>query len=159
MSYSKFIWGVHKKAQNSAVRAELGRPPLGMDIVANILLYEHHLKITKNELLKEASNVFQSIKCNQSWISKCEKIKLFLNENYTDKIDFSNRKLVKNVVYQKYVEYWKMKITTAKKMRTYITFKTHFQHENYLYHLKFNLRKSLTKCRISAHRLAIERGR
>ena len=37
LSFSKFSLGVHKKAQNSAVRGELGRMPLGADIAANIL--------------------------------------------------------------------------------------------------------------------------
>ena len=37
LSFSKFILGVHKKAQNSAVHGELGRLPLGVDIVSAIV--------------------------------------------------------------------------------------------------------------------------
>ena len=33
LSFSKFILGVHKKAQNTTVRSELGRFPLGIDIM------------------------------------------------------------------------------------------------------------------------------
>ncbi len=44
-------------------------------------------------------------------------------------------------------------------MRTYITFKTNFEYESYLNMTSEHQRKALTRFRISAHRLAIERGR
>ena len=43
LSFSRFILGVHKKAQSSAVLAELGRYPLAIDIAANVVLYLQHL--------------------------------------------------------------------------------------------------------------------
>ena len=58
-----------------------------------------------------------------------------------------------------YVEQWKINISAESKMRTYITFKTEFQYERYLDLLNTNIRKSITRLRISAHNLAIERGR
>ena len=44
-------------------------------------------------------------------------------------------------------------------MRTYVTFKHCFEYESYLNMSNEDHRKSLTRLRISAHRLAIERGR
>ena len=44
-------------------------------------------------------------------------------------------------------------------MRSYIKFKTHFTYETYLDSLQFHHRKSLSRFRISAHNLPIERGR
>ena len=44
-------------------------------------------------------------------------------------------------------------------MRTYVTFKTSFVPEDYLSIKQEKYRKAFTKLRISAHRLAIERGR
>jgi hypothetical protein len=46
------------------------------------------------------------------------------------------------------------------KSRTYVTFKGNFGREHYLAIIKnFDQRKSITKLRISAHQLNIERGR
>ena len=45
------------------------------------------------------------------------------------------------------------------KLRTYFSFKEHFEFEQYLNIIKsFDKRRSLTKFRISAHRLKTERG-
>ena len=44
-------------------------------------------------------------------------------------------------------------------MRTYVTFKNTFCYENYLNNINIEHRKALTRFRISAHNLAIERGR
>ena len=55
LSYSRFILGVHKKSQISAIQGELGRYPLGIDVIANTLMYLKHLQSdTVNSLLKEA---------------------------------------------------------------------------------------------------------
>ena len=46
------------------------------------------------------------------------------------------------------------------KLRTYFTFKFHFEFEQYLSIIKnFDKRSSITKLRISSHRLQIERGK
>ena len=46
------------------------------------------------------------------------------------------------------------------KLRTYFSFKEHFEFEQYLNIIKnFDKRRSVTNFRISAHRLKIERGR
>ncbi len=44
-------------------------------------------------------------------------------------------------------------------MRTYVTLKTHFQKEDYLNLLDLHLRTAMTRLRISAHNLLIQRGR
>ena len=60
MSFSKFVLAsVHKKAQNTAVRGELARLPLGSDIIANILLYANNLEHKiKSPLLREVYIIF-----------------------------------------------------------------------------------------------------
>ena len=54
--YMKMIMGVHSKATNAAVRVELGRYPIGICIVKNMLKYWDHLEDDKynNPILKEA---------------------------------------------------------------------------------------------------------
>ena len=43
LSFCKSLLGVHRKAQNTAVRGELGRTVLGVDIAANVLKYKKRL--------------------------------------------------------------------------------------------------------------------
>ena len=58
ISFCKYILGVHRKAQNSSIRGELGRLPLGLDIVANICKYVNRLESTDiSPILKEAYTV------------------------------------------------------------------------------------------------------
>ena len=71
----------------------------------------------------------------------------------------SNRKAPVNSLQTLYTEYWPRKIITERKMRTYITFKSHFQVEDYIHIKEPKLRKAMTRLRISAHNLFIERGR
>jgi hypothetical protein len=59
----------------------------------------------------------------------------------------------------RYAQYWFNKVKTESKMRTYITIKNNFVLEDYLNIPDFNIRKHMTKLRISAHRLEIEKGR
>ncbi len=58
-----------------------------------------------------------------------------------------------------YTSHWLKQIPTERKMRTYITLKTHFQKEDYLNLTDRHLRTAMTRLRISAHNLLIERGR
>ena len=158
LSFSKFALGVHQKAQNSAVRGELGRTPLGIDIITNILMYYMHMTYSStNTLLHEALDLSKT--CGQkSWANKTELLVKYLqNNNYFTSL--GQRKEVKQAIIKKYKEHWKTNILTERKMRTYITFKTRFQYENYLHLLTGDFQKYFTRFRISAHNLAIERGR
>ncbi len=71
----------------------------------------------------------------------------------------SNRKAPVNSLQTLYTEYWPRKIITERKMRTYITFKSHFQVEEYIHIKDPKLGKAMTRLRISAHNLFIEIGR
>ena len=160
LSFSKFALGVHKKAQNSAVRGELGCFPLGLDIVANTLLYYFNVKYASdNILLNEAYEV--SKKCGQkSWACKIDSLTTYLkNVNHEKPVIISDRKQIQHILRTLYIDHWQMHIKTESKMRTYIKFKSNFQYEKYLDDLTRQHRTSFTRFRISAHNLAIERGR
>ena len=159
LSFSKFSLGVHKKAQNSAVRGELGRYPLGIEIVTNLLMYYYHIKhSTSNSLLQEAFHL-SKLNGTKGWTNKIEQITYFIEtQNKNTKISFT-RKFIKQCLQTLYREYWHTNIRNEQKMRTYINFKVRFQYEKYLDDLESKHRKSLTRLRISAHNLEIERGR
>ena len=158
ISFSKFILGVHKKSQNSAVRGELGRLPFGIDIAANIIAYHNSLKQkTKGTILNESFQLFHSHATKYSWVSKCQQLIQFIKG--TNGQDITNRKSIIKHCKDLYIQHWKQKISSESKMRTYILFKNNFCYEQYLNILTADLRKPLTQFRISAHNLEIERGR
>ena len=159
ISFAKFILGVHKKAQNSAVRGELGRLPLGIDIVANILTYYYNISLkTKSSILTEAFELYNSNNNKSSWVFKSQQIINYIKKNCHE-VDILKRKSIIRYCKDMYIQFWKKKITSESKMRTYILYKNNFCYEKYLDILATELRKPLTQFRISAHNLEIERGR
>lgn len=158
MSFSKFVLGVHKKAQNTAVHGELARFPLGIDIMANIVAYGKRFEDSKtNSLLKEAYAL--SANQNKSWVNKFQCVGRFIQETTNINPFKSSRKKIIDILKQHYKHFWKDKICSEPKMRSYIQFKTQFAYEAYLDSLPIQQRKSFTRFRISAHNLPIERGR
>ena len=162
ISFCRYVLGVHKKSQLTAIRGELGRVPLGVDIVANILKYREYLE-NKNSgsILAEALYISKTIittNTNRYWAPKCSQLQN-LNKEICDKVNFSSRKSIKSSINYQYIKMWKEKIGMESKMRTYIKFKSEFILEDYMLLKMEQYRKSFTKFRISAHTLAVERGR
>ena len=61
-SLCRFILGVHKKSQVNAIRGELGRYPIALDIIANILTYRDYIASKdENSLLYKAYLTNQQI--------------------------------------------------------------------------------------------------
>jgi hypothetical protein len=158
LSFERFILGVHKKSQVSAVQGELGRYPLGIDITANALMYLKHLQEdTTNSLLREAFRANEQILNEKSWVGKTKKLLNYITMlNGNLKV---NRKSIKRTLTAEYRAHWNNKILSETKLRTYRTFKGNFELENYLSLLPSKYRKAYTRFRISAHTLKIERGR
>ena len=92
-------------------------------------------------------------------MAKCQHIGQFILETTNTDPFKATRKSIQNTIKQHYKSHWGDKIKTEAKMRSYIKFKTHFNYETYLDSLQFQHRKSLSRFRISAHNLPIERGR
>jgi len=163
ISFSKFLLGVHKKSQNSAVRGELGRPPLGISIVTAITKYKLRLEfLDRNTILSEAYELSNCMSLHQKncWGPSTKHLTSFLTKHSRlDDTMLCNKKLLKRFLSSNYVLHWKENIKKEAKMRTYTTFKNDFVYESYLNMSNESQRKSLTRFRISAHRLAIERGR
>ena len=137
---------------------ELGRYPLGVDIVANILMYHKHLQSEKSScLLKKAVIANKALKRKDSWMLQLDKILDFLScHSITPNMSWTT---IINNLNRLYNKYWKDSLTSQNKLRTYKLFKTELIYENYLSQCNLKYRKSLTRFRISAHRLEIEKGR
>ena len=102
-----------------------------------------------------------------SWFTFIKTILKLLNVSVSfDKLSDmslkSLKKICKKTILEKYKQFWEdYQIKNIDgKLRTYFTFKFHFEFEQYLSIIKnFDKRSSITKLRISSHRLQIERGR
>ena len=102
-----------------------------------------------------------------TWFSSISNVCKLLNVSVTtemlsDMSFKSFKKYTKNVILAKFKIFWAdfRANNLDGKLRTYFSFKEHFEFEQYLNIIKnFDKKRSLTKFRISAHRLKIERGR
>jgi len=164
LSFAKFVLGVHKKAQNTAVRGELGRLPLGIDIICAICNYLHHLENSpKGSLLNEAlrTSKYITTTSRKTYGHSCINMMEHIRAKYEPDNNKAmlNKSVTKKLISSQYVEFWQRKITNERKMRSYNSFKSNFVYEEYLNMGNANHRKSMTRFRISAHRLEIERGR
>ena len=173
IKFLKYILGVHKNASNAAVRGELGAYPLIVTSICHSINYWVHLWKHDNKSLvykclldisysNSTNNWTHSIKkilytfnMQQSWVNlggnskkrTAKQLKRYMQDKYRqDWLTYLNRPTVNE--------------ESGNKLRTYCQFKKLFKLENYLSYIKNpNMRKILTKLRISCHDLRIETGR
>ena len=167
--FCKYILGVHKRSSNFAVFSELGRYPLQINILLSTLSYWHRHENTNTELLSDAFACSQTLHKNgfHSWFSSINNILSMLGITYANhQLNNLNsnmfKKSIRSILLNKYKEFWsQFRINNIDgKLRTYFTFKDHFQTEQYLSTIKnFDKRRCLAKFRISSHKLKIETGR
>ncbi len=119
-----------------------------------------------NSILKEALQLCGKLaqdnnNNNRLWMNKYRKLVKTVTHTLTNSMPLKKRKkITANNLKSHYDKFWLEKINSESKMRTYRNLKTNFGIEDYLVNTKdYKQRKSLTKLRISAHTLAIERGR
>jgi hypothetical protein len=166
ISYCKYTLGVSKKATNAAVVGELGRFPLGVDIIANIMnFWKHANSINANPLLSAAVSVSVDLDLSgkNSWASFLPNLSRLLGE--TISTDNLCPKRIVKILKRRYVNHWNRTVHNPNnplggKLSTYRTFKSNFCFEEYLSEVKIaSHRRQLTKLRISNHKLAVETGR
>merc|ERR1711867_148020 len=83
MKYCKYAIGTHNRSTNYAILGELGRYPLLIDIISQILKYLRHVQTneSKNSILQEALKESKQIAINGgiSWFSSVTSITKILN--------------------------------------------------------------------------------
>ena len=168
------VLGVHKKSSRLAVLGELGRFPLLIKGLCNLLKYHAHLNKIKgsNSLIGKAVTEM-SLETGpnlDSWWNRVEKIKDLVGAKYSnyEKIEIIGMK-IKKCIKSKFEIFWldKIKIgnldkngTYHNKLKNYSTLKGSFTKEPYLDLVPNRAQRSdLTRLRISASRLALETGR
>ena len=121
------------------------------------MYYKRFENANINSLLKEAFTL--SYINNKSWMHKTNKLIQLITDEMNIDTTQSSRKYIEKHLSNDYMIFWKNKLLSQSKMRTYIQFKGTFCYENYLDELKLDHRKSIARLRTSAHHLPIERGR
>ena len=176
MKWYKGLLGVNRKATNIAVLAELGKYPVAIDIATNIIKYWLRIvNFDTSALIYECytDNVILLQGQNKCWLNAVREIlhatgfhQVWLDQNTQDKTHLAAD--VRKKLEEIYQEQWKLDLwddsrgndSQGNKLRTYRKFKEEYKIEPYLTRVKdTKTRKDITRLRISAHSLEIEKGR
>ncbi len=169
LKFCKSLLRVPATASNIAVRSELGRIPIFLTIMCNIVKYYRRLtKMPESRLVKQILMTTANQKFSLKKIA--EKIATNIGVKLDDYKKFSRKHFNTNIKSQflfTYEDEWfdyisspKEKSGSGNKLRVYQTFKRKHEVEPYLSFVK-NVSDctNLTRLRISAHPLRIETGR
>ena len=173
--FLKYILGVKNNCSNMATLGELGEVPIILHGFVSLLSFWHRTSnMAEDTLVRQALNlVTKDESAKFEWVIT---VKFLLHYLSMDAY-YANSQLIsetnafssfcKKKFHAKFVEEWlndlaglNMKAGETSKLRFYKLFKTSFDKEPYLDHIKdFKLRKIITKFRCSDHSLEIEVGR
>ena len=158
--FCKYLLGVHKKASNFAARLEFGRDRILNFINSQALKYVKRIsELPSTRILKETFEVDKALNRDgyRSCYSSYQKIMSDFNFKDLDDIDFPQ------IIHNKSVEEVSSQlrsINDANKLYTYSKIYNNFTCQTYLsFGISKALTKELSKLRISAHDLKIEKGR
>ena len=149
----KYILGVHKSSTNDAVRGELGRFPLLINILNHSDRFYNRIMTNNNDTLVKISCIDENVcSIDSSWTTSIRNIQQL----------FCTTSSMQAHMQTTYSDSWSSLMKSHgsdSKLRTFSQFKTVFKLENYIVQFPLRIRRNLTKLRISAHSLAIETGR
>jgi hypothetical protein len=168
--FLRYILGVRKSTNLSALYGELGRTPFIVQRKINMIKY--WAKIIKSDenclirkiyiMLKDDSDNYRNYN-NRNWAFRIKQI--------LDSIGFSNIwnnqfviEIPLNSIIQRihdiYRQSWYSEINNSRRLEAYSLFKFSLQFENYLDFIREpKFRYALIRFRVSSHQLAIETGR
>ena len=160
----KRLLGVNRSTTNVLVRGELGRYSLKGKCIMKNLRYINYVKSKEESTLVKQAYNYEISKSNErtNLLNTTENISKILDEiegRHTDLFETKNSK-IKNYVDKVFQKEWNNNINISSKSDTYRLFKEKPKMEEYLKHIKdIRYIKTLTKFRLSDHKLMIEEGR
>ena len=170
LRFLKFILGVKDSTCTTAVYGEIGRFPLQLDVNLRTIKYWIRILKAKDEsLVKKAFLTLKHLD-DAGFVTWASSIRNILTKynlsniwddpsiviNETDRFIFD----LKDQMYSEFIEDWSRNLSSFPKLRSYITYKSHFSFEYYLFEVKeFKLRRYIAKVRLSSHDFQIEKGR
>ena len=148
----KYILGVNKSLTNDAVRGELGRFPLLINILNHSERFYNRIMTNNNDTLVKLSCIDENVRSiDSSWITSIRNIQQL----------FCTTSSMQAHMQTTYSDSWSSLMKSHgsdSKLIIFSQFKTVFKLENFIVQFPLHIRRNLTKLRISAHRLAIETG-
>ena len=166
--YLKKVIGVKKYASTNGVRGDTGEFPLYIDATKAAVKFWERLQETDNKLLIAARDTQEELanKGAHSWGLGVRRIreKTRENEQIGEVHNLIQSKEIKQILSRNFESLWfsnlwKEQSRTEGKFLFYRTFKKDFTYEKYLNMPRSNARKELSRFRISAHHLMVEKGR
>jgi hypothetical protein len=157
----KNILQVHRNTNNYAVRCELGRSPLIIDVVCRVLKYFVNVcERSEKSLVKVAFSLHKmSLSPWYHFIHNVFKLLGFNNNILGNNIE-SLITDVKNKLITMSKKLYIEKLKDYSKLELYASIKTQCRREPYLLYIQNKLyRKSVSQLRLSSHKLPIETGR
>jgi len=168
LRFYKIILGVRPQTPTPAVLGELGRYPLKIRLQCKTIKYWCKLLCkSPNCLARKAYNIMVRLHNIgfKTWATEIFNILKICNLQDSFSYPPSQEQLLKlPATVQKHLENiylvkWTETIQTMSKLDTYCLFKSNFGLENYLFLYNKADRQSLSRFRMSAHTLEVERGR
>ncbi|MCG8049515.1 MAG: reverse transcriptase family protein, partial [Candidatus Thiodiazotropha endolucinida] len=159
----RYFLGVHRFSPNLAINGDVGWLPSTMRHWHNMVRMLNRITVMDDSrLTKRIFDIDHAQgQYNNNWSSELRRI-----FNSIDMIDTYDTKqtvdmcTVKQKLYSYYADSWPDKVRTSPKLRTYITFKTSYETENYVkMNLQRNERSILAQFRCGVLPLRIETGR
>ena len=174
LSWLKGLLGVNKYATSIAVLAEVGRFPLALTVALNIIKAWTRILSLDPESFVYKSYIQNLVDLNcgkPCWIKAVRDILLatgYDREWYNQQVEHPQYLLqdLEVKLQDIFLQQWRLDMNDdnrshneGNKLRTYRKFKEDYKFEPYLKVKNPHQRKNITRLRISAHRLEIERGR
>ena len=151
------------KTTNIGLLAETGKFPICLKVFSHIIKYWMRVSTTPKKMLKQAYlvNCTEYDNGNRSWMKIVKFLKVFTDteENISSSQDIERKaKIFKSKIYSKYSNWWKSQavVTGENKLDFYYKYKKTFKFESYLDDIPKNLRRGITKLRLSCHSFPVE---
>lgn len=167
VKFCRFILGVHKKAMWIPVLAEIGRFPLGLNMLSQSISYWAHILKTENKSL--IHQIYEEM-LNQApknpWLTFIKELlyKIGFKHVWLNQYTFDIGKL-QNAIQEKlrinYIKFWeKIKCEGRPRLKFYSSVSKTYEVQPYLISItNIKHRHLLSKLRTSTHSLKIETGR
>ena len=158
LQFIKYSLGVHKKASNVGSWGETGRYPLGITILKQVVSYFNNLAVKGDDgtLLQHA--FIEQKKLGLPWYTNITKLVTNLADMSQSQSNPPSSHSTIESAKSVFRTLWQDQLNQQTKLRFYKSIKDEFAEEPYL-SLDWKYRTALTRLRISAHNLNIERGR
>ena len=163
--FLKYILGVNVKSTNWAIRTETGRIPLTSKVYEGILKYYQHVYNSKSTIVQDTLKLCIDLdqKGINTWYTTFKRILQFMSLDEKTISEHKNiNKLIKDKISHLYTNTWneeRNKQQQKGKHQIYAEIKTQNCFEKYLDIENMNVRKAITKMRISSHKFPIKTGR